>query len=521
PSGRVHSFLFGAPRQGATNNLSIAPWGLTRVRALAIVAILALVTPVLATALAVSGAPAAPGWWEDTIFDRDHDGLDDRLVDLDPSAPFVVLVDYASVPGPRELAAIGALGVEVTSSYHDFPVLAVRALPAQLPALRALPGVVMIEKNDVIYPLLKDSVPLIGAPQAWSTYGATGKGITIAVIDDGAFEQHPALSASLDGHFDSSTPSQTTSTPLSGIIAPAANTEGHGTHVAGIIVSNGANSDGGVYKGVAPDAKFANVKVFSTANQTTSDFVMGGLQWALDNAKAHNIRIASMSLGGSPSDGNDAISRAVNIAVEKGMIVVAAAGNAGPGKSTITAPGAAANAITVGAVDKQKKLAPYSSRGPTMGASPRLKPDIMAPGSDITSTAPPAGGASDVLRSKTDGLFYKTLSGTSMAAPHVSGVVAMMLQVNPGLSPKDVKDILLATALQSQDLGVKGPDNETGYGFVNAIAAVQVAKDPKILEQPQFASILQSLPDTQQSSFLDKASFEASTLAHSGKLWLL
>jgi serine protease AprX len=295
-------------------------------------------------------------------------------------------------------------------------------------------------------------------------------------------------------------------------VAPAG-TEGHGTHVAGIAVGSGGQS-GGLYKGVAPDAKFVNVKVFSTANSTTSDIVLKGLDWVLSNAKAHNIRVASMSLGGTPSDGTDAICRAVDHAVDEGMIVIAAAGNAGPGKGSITAPGAAAKAITVGAVDKEKRVAGYSSRGPTVRTA-RAKPDISAPGSDITSTVPPSTTTvSGVFGGKSSAGFYGTLSGTSMATPHVSGVVALMLQANPALTPTDVKKMLLVTA---QDLGAKGPDNDTGYGFVNAIAAVQVAKDPKLLDSPRFASLLATVPDPAPEGVFDKLSYDITAMIRDGQ----
>lgn len=486
-------------------------------RGFAVLALIVLLAPLVAVAHA--GHDAEAPWWSDTLLDRDHDGLDDALEAPGlPLEPRVVLVDYAQMPTEAQTDALERAGFVVVNAYHNFPLLAVRAAPSRLLELRQMPGVVLVEQDATMRPLLKDSVPLIGAPQVWAQYGATGKGITIAVLDDGAFEQHPDLQPRLEAHFDASQPDSPTSGGPLQVIAPAANSEGHGTHVAGIVVGSGAQS-GGTYRGVAPDAKFANVKVFDSASSTSSSIVLRGLDWVLDNAKAHNIRIASMSLGGTPSDGRDAICNAVNIAVDKGLVVVAAAGNAGPNPKTITAPGAAAKAITVGAVDKSKKVAPYSSRGPTPGTL-QPKPDIVAPGSDITSTLPPTQSAGGILTGSTTA-FYGALSGTSMAAPHVSGVVAMMLQVNPDLSPKEVKDILLATSAQTQDLGPKGRDNDTGYGFVNAVAAVQVAKNPSMLDEPRFASVLATIPDPPRSSFLERASYDFQSIQRDGQLPLL
>jgi serine protease AprX len=478
-----------------------------------LLAALLLAAPALALAPSVASHP--PQWWETTMLDADHDHVDDALApSLRATDALTVLVDYASMPTPADAAAVEAHGFAVTFAPHHFPLLVARGPGTAVRGLLDLPGVVFVEHDDTLYPLLKDSVPLIGATTVWQQYGVTGKGIVVAVLDDGAFEQHPDLQPKLVGDFDASTASLSPVPfqPPVDTVTPAAGSGGHGTHVAGIVVGGGEQS-GGLYKGVAPDARFVNVKVFSAADQTSSDIVLRGIDWTLDNVKTMHIRVASMSLGGSQTDGTDAISRAVNIAVSKGLVVVAAAGNAGPGPKTITTPGAAADAITVGAVDKRKNLADFSSRGPTLDG--RLKPDLVAPGVDITSTIPPTQtSATGLLTMRATALYYGALSGTSMAAPHVAGVVALMLQANPDLTPYQVKQILIATA---QDLGTPGTDNATGYGFVNAIAAVQVAKDPSLLDSPELRARLATLPPPQQETMLDKLSFEAEAMVRDGK----
>src|SRR5581483_3395263 len=140
---------------------------------------------------ALGGARAVPAadapWWTHTFLDADHDGIDDSLQALASHEPLTVLLDYAAMPTSAQRGAVDAAGLAVVQSYHNFPILAVRALPAQLPQLRTLPGVVFVEHDDIIHLMLKDSVPLIGAPQVWKDYGATGKGQTVAIIDDGAF----------------------------------------------------------------------------------------------------------------------------------------------------------------------------------------------------------------------------------------------------------------------------------------------------------------------------------------------
>lgn len=477
-------------------------------RALAAVLVL-LAAPTLAAITPATAAP--PAWWERTLLDADGDRVDDALEPLlDGGDPITVLVAYARMPTTEERIALEARGALVTYAPNHFPLLVVRVAPSDARALAGSPGVVLVEKNDELRPLLKESVPLVGAPQAWKQYATTGRGIVVAVLDDGAFEQHPDLQPKLVGHFDAGAAQTPLARPAPVDVLAPAGEEGHATHVAGTVVGGGGQS-GGVYKGVAPDARFVNVKVFAGPNQTNSDIVLRGLDWTLDNKDALKIRAATMSLGGRPSDGTDALSRAVDIAVDKGLIVVAASGNAGPGAKTVTSPGAAEKAITVGAVDNQKKLASFSSRGPTLDG--RTKPDLVAPGVAIVSTVPPAStGALNNFVSGGRSVYYGPLSGTSMATPHVAGAVALMLQANPDLSPRDVKRILLVT---TQDIGTPGADNETGYGFMNAVAAVQVAKDPSLLEQPQFRSRLATIPEPEPESVLDRLAFEAQAMVRS------
>lgn len=439
-----------------------------------------LAIALLAPWATVSADPPGEPWWLATAMDADGDGLDDALTaPRDPATPIIVLAAFSGIPSAPERAALAQAGFDVGRPYSHFDVLPVRLLPHEVPRLRAFPGVVFVEADAVLRPLLKDSVPLVGAPQVWSELGATGRGVVVAILDDGTFQQHPDLDGKVAGSYDAGVDSLGASgpaaLPASTPILPAGE-EGHGTHIAGIVVGNGDRS-GGTYRGVAPDARFVDVKVFRGPNQTSSEVVLRGLDWTLSNAERLGIRAASMSLGGPPSDGTDALSRAVDAAVGRGLVVVAAAGNAGPGASTIGSPGAAERAITVGAVDKQKHLASYSSRGPTVDG--RAKPDLVAPGTAIVSTIPPASTTSIVrLASGNPDVYYGPLSGTSMSAPHVAGVVALMLEANPALAPVDVKRILVETA---QDLGAPGRDDATGAGFVNAIAATQVARDPTLL----------------------------------------
>ncbi|MCX4919451.1 S8 family serine peptidase [Streptomyces sp. NBC_00687] len=294
---------------------------------------------------------------------------------------------------------------------------------------------------------LKESVPLIGAPEAWKA-GYTGKGVKVAVLDTGIDVDHPDFAGLIDG--------TASFVPGEGVT----DVNGHGTHVASTIVGSGAAS-GGDYKGVAPGADLYVGKVLGGAEGYGQDsWVMAGMQWAAESG----ADVVNMSLGDSyPTDGSDPMSQTVDaLSAKYGTLFVIAAGNAGP--ETISAPGAAASALTVAATDKQDQLASFSSTGP-LASSGALKPDISAPGVDIT-----AARSQDM----TDGGegFYRTLSGTSMATPHVVGAAAILAQQHPDWTGAQLKEHLMSTA--------KGLDSgyspyEVGTGRVDVAAAVRTA----------------------------------------------
>jgi subtilisin family serine protease len=292
---------------------------------------------------------------------------------------------------------------------------------------------------------LKESVPQIGAPEAWAA-GFDGTGVKVAMLDTGVDVNHPDLATQVD---------ETQSfVPGEGI----ADVNGHGTHVASTIVGTGAAS-GGDYRGVAPGADLIVGKVLGGADGSGQDsWVLAGMEWAAESG----ARVVSMSLGDvGPSDGSDPMSQAVDtLSDQYGTLFVIAAGNAGP--ESISAPGAAASALTVGAVDKQDELAGFSSTGP-LTKSAALKPDLTAPGVDIT-----AARSQDM----TDGGsgLYRTLSGTSMATPHVSGSAAILAQEHPGWTGQQLKEQLMSSA---KGLADGYSPYEVGTGRVDVAAAVR------------------------------------------------
>ncbi|MGX1267491.1 S8 family peptidase [Streptomyces phaeoluteigriseus] len=292
---------------------------------------------------------------------------------------------------------------------------------------------------------LKESVPLIGAPEAWAA-GYTGKGVKVAVLDTGIDVNHPDFAGLID---------RTTSFVPGEAVTDV---NGHGTHVAGTIVGSGAASRGD-NKGVAPGADLFVGKVLGGAEGYGQDsWVMAGMQWAAESG----ADVVNMSLGDSyPTDGSDPMSQTVDaLSAQYGTLFVIAAGNAGP--ESISAPGAAASALTVAATDKQDRLASFSSTGP-LAYSGGMKPDIAAPGVDITAAR------SQEMTDGGQGL-YRTISGTSMATPHVVGAAAILAQQHPDWTGSQLKEHLMSTA-QGLDSGYS--PYEVGAGRLDVAAAVR------------------------------------------------
>ncbi|QHC29336.1 S8 family serine peptidase [Streptomyces sp. HF10] len=289
---------------------------------------------------------------------------------------------------------------------------------------------------------MAESNAQIGTRTAWEA-GLTGKGVTVAVLDSGADLTHPDLAGRISE----------SKSFIDG--EEVADRDGHGTHVTSTVGGSGAASDG-KEKGVAPDATLAVGKVLSDAGSGSESQIIAGMEWA---ARDVHARIVSMSLGSSdPSDGTDPMSQAVDsLSQETGALFVVAAGNTGA-PSSISSPGAADAALTVGAVDSADQPASFTSAGPRAGDD-ALKPDLSAPGVDILAA-----------RSQlTDGSgYYTTMSGTSMATPHVAGVAALLAQEHPDWTGAQVKDALMSTSGQ---LG--GSAYTVGAGRVSVPAAVQ------------------------------------------------
>ena len=273
-------------------------------------------------------------------------------------------------------------------------------------------------------------------------FDLTGKGIGAAVIDTGIFP-HVDLGDRIIAFKDI----------VHGKDQPY-DDNGHGTHIAGILGGSGGASHGRC-RGVAPGCSFIGVKVLDRQGNGNKEHVLEAFQWLIENQKRYHIRIVNISVGTTyRSDGDHRILiHGVDQVWDAGMVVVAAAGNRGPGPGTVTAPGSSRKVITVGASDMLSARYGSSGSGPTLECV--CKPDIVAPGTDIISCG--------LYAQRGRGRYaYVPKSGTSMATPVVAGAAALAFQKYPRMTNEECKRKLQYTA---SDLGL--PWNRQGWGLLN------------------------------------------------------
>nr|WTB35033.1 S8 family serine peptidase [Streptomyces sp. NBC_00830] len=305
-------------------------------------------------------------------------------------------------------------------------------------------GVAKVWLDGMVKADLSESTAQIGAQQVWAQ-GNTGKGVKVAVLDSGVDTEHPDLAGQIDA--------EASFVPREPDIADF---NGHGTHTASTIAGTGSASDG-KERGVAPDVRLDIGKVLDADGRGAASGIIAGMEWA---ARDQQAKIISMSLGGGTSDGTDPMSEAVNqLSRETGALFVIAAGNAGP--HSISTPGAADSALTVGAVDAADRLADFSSQGPRMEDG-GLKPELTAPGVDIVAARshyPPGSG------------YYTTMSGTSMATPHVAGTAALLAAAHPDWTGSQLKDALVSSTKATPSY----TPYQAGSGRLDALAAVNAS----------------------------------------------
>lgn len=331
------------------------------------------------------------------------------------------------------------------------PMVMASLTDAEIDALRKNGNVAAVEEDAPCYAVggaprlviegqpspLAETVPAgvaqIKAPAAWDC--SRGKAIKVAVVDTGIDGTHPDLAANYKGG-TSFVPTE--GTPM--------DFNSHGTHCAGTI---GAEINGAGVVGVAPAAYLYAVKVLDKTGSGQFSWIISGIDWCI----SHGIRIVSMSLGGGAAPA--ALETMCNTAWSKGLLLVAAAGNSGPGPNTVGFPAKYKNVIAVSAIDGSNVIASFSSRGPEV--------ELCAPGVNVLSTIPGGG--------------YGSKSGTSMACPHVSGAAAVVWGAHRLSNNETIWNLLASTV---DNLGVPGWDPNYGYGRVDVEQAACALTPPPV-----------------------------------------
>lgn len=398
----------------------------------------------------------------------------------------IIVCDHGATS--RTLEALSALGVTGGVVFQHLPMVAVAVEARQLAMLRRVPGVRSVFLDRPLECYLNESVPAIGGPAVWHVLGFTGRGVTVAVVDTGIDATHPDLSfgdKTVENVKVIGGRSLLEGSGLDGFVLPVYltrqlvtdTTSGHGTHVAGIVAGTGSASTGarnGAYVGVAPGASLVGL---GTGEGLSLFSVLEAFDWILANKERYNIRVVNNSWGTSGQfNPDDPINVATRALYDRGIVVVFAAGNSGPSPDTLNPYAVAPWVIGVAAASKEGDLADFSSRG--VPGDDLYRPTVTAPGVAIVSARTKTVGITALAAADdSSGIppdlipFYTAMSGTSMAAPHVAGVVALMLEANPRLDPETVKEILINTA---RPMGGRLP-YEVGAGLVDAEAAVREA----------------------------------------------
>lgn len=433
--------------------------------------------------------------------------LESMLPTLSATQPVEVIVSFHGT-GPlssAQVARLAALGL-TGRTLSSLPIAGVVATRSQIQSLLAMSDVRSVWYNAPLQYENREATALTGVDAMRldpslrrNGLPYSGKGIGVVVNDSGVDATHPDLE--FGTHVVQNVASQANLRNLTGIgpvtrVENMPNTDiggGHGSHVAGIVGATGEASDpSGAFEGVAPGASI--IGHGSGAALFILD-TLGGFDYALTNQFKYNIRVVSNSFGrtsdvGTAFDPDDPTNIATKKLADRGVVVVFSAGNSGPGEGTITGNFKKAPwVVTVAAGDKQGRLAGFSSRGEDGKGGQVVvdgqtltwadRPTVTAPGVNIysvrASTADPtyfadfAAEAAEI--GENNALSYTALSGTSMSAPHVAGIVALMLEANPSMGWREVKQVLEDTATNMP--GIK--TWEGGAGYANAYAAVQAS----------------------------------------------
>jgi len=342
--------------------------------------------------------------------------------------------------------------VESFTPFWVFNGFSVTATVEVINALAQDPDVYSITPDDIqivpTYGTPEANISLVNAPALWNL-GYTGQGVVVASLDSGVDVSHPELSSRWRGGSNSwYDPYNQYSTPV--------DPTGHGTWVTGVMVAGDAN---GTSIGVAPGAQWIAAKIFDNSGNSSATVIHDSFQWLLDPDRNPNTADAPQVVNNSWTYGYPGCNLEFEPDLEAlraaGILPVFAAGNGGPNNNTSYSPANNPAAFAVGGVDNNDQIYTYSSRGPSnCGGSTDPFPDVVAPGVNIRTTDKYG--------------LYAIETGTSLAAPHVAGGLALLLSAYPDLDSGVQEQALINTAV---DLGAAGPDDEFGYGRIDLFSA--------------------------------------------------
>jgi serine protease AprX len=400
------------------------------------------------------------------------------------------VIVYHSTVIDADIAQLQQLGITGGTRLRVLPVVYVTATKAQLIAVSQLPRVRSLYGNRTLTfnsdPYFNTTGVQRVAPdndlrQENGALPVTGRNVTVAVLDTGINSQHADLAGKVVQNVRlADTQSVPGSFAYPAPLENLSNTDlasGHGTFVSGVVAASGANS-AGRFAGVAPGARLLGL----SAGDLNLMYVLSGFDYLLEKRVQYNVRVVNCSFSANTVfDLNDPVNVATKMLTDSGVNVVFSAGNSGSGNGTMNPYAIAPWVIGVGATDATGTLAEYSSRGNFGDALQH--PSLVAPGTNIISlrSAPTVTGVSGIAGADTKRLsltempYYTTATGTSFSAPQVAGAVALMLEVNPNLTPADVKDILSRTATPMPRYFF----HEAGAGMLNTYAAVLEAAFPE------------------------------------------
>lgn len=472
-------------------------------------------------------------WWERTTMDSNRNGVHDSLETLDQ--PVGIGLSYSRDVTDSDVELLESMGYDITDVIEAVDAVLLGVInSSDIWELSQIDGVVMVERYGQVILWGDIQTPNILAEQsevyphtAWNHTPMRGAGINIAMVDTGTDNEHPGLKDKFVAGYDAVC---FVHTDPECILAGGRETDGsfdpddgnqHGTACMGMAAATGldANGEQTGFEGSAPNASLIDVRIGTDAgagpfenyllSQEFYESAMNGIQWIIDNKDTawpgvdeslHGIDIISLSWGitsheGGGSDGEDMHSRILNEATLAGVTVSVAAGNDGPDNDGLSGMGSSSLSITVGATDDMNTIdrddddiASYSSRGPRRDngdndPTNEMKPDVTAPGTNIVQAEAcvTSGGCNNFLGGDASQNGYTGRgSGTSYATPAVTGIIALMMEVNDEINPLVIREILRSTATRMGPASQPEHDphwnEDFGWGLVHGHDAVWTAQ---------------------------------------------